>query len=82
VLRIELEKISSRARIKVCDSGTGISPEDLPHIFEPFWTSKARGTGLGLALCHKIAKEHGGNLTVESIVGAGTTFTLQLPLEM
>ena len=81
-LRVELEKIKSLARIKVCDSGTGIPPEDLPHIFKPFWTSKARGTGLGLALCHKIAMEHGGNLTVESIVGTGTTFTLHLPLEV
>jgi two-component system, NtrC family, sensor histidine kinase HydH len=81
-LRVELEKIKSLARIKVCDSGTGIPPEDLPHIFKPFWTSKARGTGLGLALCYKIAMEHGGNLTVESIVGAGTTFTLHLPLEI
>jgi two-component system, NtrC family, sensor histidine kinase HydH len=80
--KVELEKAKSLAIIRVCDSGIGIPPEDLPHIFEPFWTSKARGTGLGLALCHKIAMEHGGNLTVESIVGTGTTFTLHLPLEV
>lgn len=80
-LRIELEKVQSLAIIRVRDSGTGIPPEDLPHIFEPFWTSKARGTGLGLALCRKMAHEHGGTLTVESTVGVGTTFTLQLPLE-
>lgn len=80
-LRIELEKVKSRAIIRVCDSGVGISPENLPHIFEPFWTSKARGTGIGLALCRKVALEHGGRLTVESSVGSGTTFTLQLPLE-
>ncbi len=79
--RVELEKVKSLAIIKVCDSGSGIPPENLQHIFKPFWTSKARGTGLGLALCHKIAVEHGGNLTVESTVGVGTTFTLQLPLE-
>ncbi|HIJ88123.1 MAG TPA: HAMP domain-containing histidine kinase [Desulfuromonadales bacterium] len=80
-LRVELEKMQSLAIIRVCDSGIGISPEILPHIFEPFWTNKARGTGLGLALCRKVALEHGGRLTVESSVGSGTTFTLQLPLE-
>lgn len=80
-LRIELEKVKSHAIIRVCDSGVGISPENLPHIFEPFWTSKARGTGIGLALCRKVALEHGGRLTVESSLGSGTTFTLQLPLE-
>jgi two-component system sensor histidine kinase HydH len=81
VLRVELEKVNSVAKVRVSDSGIGISSEALPHIFEPFWTSKARGTGLGLALCRKVALEHGGNLTVESAVGAGTTFILQLPLE-
>ena len=80
-LRIELEKVKSLAIIRVRDSGIGISPENLPHIFEPFWTSKARGTGIGLALCRKVAQEHGGRLTVESSLGSGTTFTLQLPLE-
>ncbi len=80
-LQVELEKIKSLAIIRVRDSGAGIPPENLPHIFKPFWTNKARGTGLGLALCHKIAMEHGGSLTVESIVGAGTTFIVQLPLE-
>jgi two-component system sensor histidine kinase HydH len=80
-LLVELEKIQSLAIIRVCDSGIGIPAESLPHIFEPFWTSKARGTGLGLALCRKVALEHGGTLAVESTVGVGTTFTLKLPLE-
>jgi two-component system sensor histidine kinase HydH len=81
-LHVELETVRSRALIKITDSGIGIPPENLPHIFEPFWTSKARGTGLGLALCRKIAQEHGGSMTVESVVGAGTTFTVTLPLEV
>jgi len=80
VLRVELEHERSRAVIRISDSGSGIPPENIPHIFEPFWTSKARGTGLGLALCRKVAQEHGGSLSVESVVGVGTTFTLTLPL--
>ncbi len=79
-LRVVLESVKSKALIKISDSGIGIPSDCLPHIFEPFWTSKARGTGLGLALCRKIAQEHGGSLTVESTVGVGTTFTVTLPL--
>jgi two-component system sensor histidine kinase HydH len=79
-LRVELEQTATAARIRISDTGVGIPPENIAHIFEPFWTSKARGTGLGLALCRKVAHEHGGSLTVESRVGAGTNFTLTLPL--
>jgi len=79
-LHLELENRLSRAIIRIRDSGVGISPENLPHIFDAFWSNKARGTGLGLALCRKIVQEHGGTLTVESVVGNGTTFTVTLPL--
>ncbi len=81
VLQVELKSDKSWATIKICDSGVGIPPENIPHIFKPFWTSKARGTGLGLALCHKVAQEHGGTLSVESSAGVGTTFTVTLPME-
>ncbi len=79
-LRVELKNIKSTAILSISDTGIGIPPESIPRIFDPFWTSKARGTGLGLALCRKIAEEHGGSLTVESIVGVGTTFTVTVPL--
>jgi len=79
-LRVELENAPSLAIVRVRDTGIGIPPENIPRIFEPFWTDKTRGTGLGLALCRKIAQEHGGSLTVESVVGGGTTFTVTLPL--
>jgi len=82
LLRIELEIEKKQAIIRISDTGVGIPPENIPHIFEPFWTSKARGTGLGLALCQKVAREHGGNLAVTSVAGSGTTFTLTLPLEV
>jgi two-component system, NtrC family, sensor histidine kinase HydH len=78
-LKIELLQKNTDAYISVSDSGAGILPEHLPHIFEPFWTSKAKGTGLGLALCRKVAQEHGGTLTVDSTVACGTKFIFTLP---
>ena len=80
LLTIALRRSGGSARLSVRDSGVGIPPEDLHHIFEPFWTSKAQGTGLGLALCRKVAEEHGGGLTVESTVGVGTEFVVTLPV--
>lgn len=80
LLSVRLASAGQRATLSVSDSGIGIPPDHLPHIFEPFWTSKPKGTGLGLALCRKIAAEHGGRLTVASKPGVGTTFTLILPL--
>lgn len=68
----------NRAYLAVEDNGSGISPETLPHIFNPFFTTKTRGTGLGLAISKRIAKEHGGDLTVSSTPGSGSTFTLEL----
>ena len=79
-LRVELERGTSAVLLKVSDTGIGIPPENIPLILEPFWTNKVQGTGLGLALCRKVAQEHGGTLTVESVVGRGTTFTVTLPL--
>ncbi|MBI5710005.1 MAG: PAS domain S-box protein [Candidatus Eisenbacteria bacterium] len=67
--------------VRIEDQGHGISPEHLKTIFEPFFTTKPGGTGLGLYISHDIVKRHGGNLTVSSEPGRGTTFTVELPLE-
>jgi signal transduction histidine kinase len=73
-------------RISIQDRGIGIAPADLPHIFEPFYrgrdviTSEIRGTGLGLNLVEQIIEAHGGRVTVESVQGQGSTFTLHLPI--
>jgi two-component system sensor kinase FixL len=77
--------IASRVRdqqveIGVSDTGEGMSPEVAAQIFQPYFTTKEKGTGLGLAICQNIVQEHGGCLLVESTPGAGSTFTIQLPL--
>jgi signal transduction histidine kinase len=63
------------------DSGQGIPPEVLPHIFEPFYTTKdvGQGTGLGLSISHKVIEDHGGRIEAESTLGKGTRFSIRLP---
>ncbi len=67
-------------RLDIADEGTGIPPECLPKIFDPFFTTKASGSGLGLAICYSVVQEHEGCITVQSQVGAGTTFSVYLPV--
>jgi signal transduction histidine kinase len=67
-------------RISVCDTGTGISKENLKKIFEPYFTTKSNGTGLGLTLVYKIIREHQGEMSVDSREGEGTDFEIILPV--
>jgi len=66
--------------IYVCDTGTGISEENMAKIFEPYFTTKQFGSGLGLTVVYKIIKEHGGDIVLESVENQGTTFTINLPV--
>ncbi len=66
-------------RIRIADKGTGMSPETAGRVFDPFYTTKQHGTGLGMAICRRIVQEHGGTIGVESEPGAGTTVTIELP---
>jgi len=68
-----------RVAISVEDQGAGIPAEHLPRIFDPYFTTKQKGTGLGLAVVHSIARGHGGRVAVTSALGRGSTFTLELP---
>lgn len=71
---------SRYAHIRVRDTGSGISPEDLPRVFIPFFTTKSRGYGIGLALVQKILVGHGGDVSVEKSDASGTVFHCRLPL--
>jgi len=85
---VGLGKVDSRARLTVSDNGPGISPEDLPHIFERFYRGEksrtrqkdGKGFGLGLSIAYWIIRNHGGEIEVESQLGKGTTFCIWLPL--
>jgi PAS domain S-box-containing protein len=65
--------------IAFADTGRGIAPDALPHVFDPFYTTKSEGLGLGLYITRNIVEEHGGRIEVESLLGEGTTFTVWLP---
>ncbi len=65
--------------IKISDTGVGISKEDLAHIFDPYFTTKSTGTGIGLSVVHNIIEAHNGKINVDSRLGDGTTLTILLP---
>jgi Signal transduction histidine kinase len=80
-IRISCREMNGQAIIDVQDTGRGIPAESLPHVFEPFYSTKSEGTGLGLAICKKIVQDHGGTMEVQSEPGRGSTFTVILPAE-
>jgi len=79
ILRIRTDKDDSHVMIKFTDTGGGISAENLSHVFEPYFTTKSSGTGLGLLIVRRIVREHGGELSIESSEGKGLTVTIRLP---
>src|SRR5207302_7340738 len=74
------EEFDDEAIIEVSDNGRGIIEEDLTRIFNPFFTTRTGGTGLGLPAVRRIARAHGGRVEVKSSLGKGSTFTLHLPI--
>ncbi len=69
----------SYARIRLQDEGQGILPENLDRIFDPYFTTKETGSGLGLTVCYSIVRNHGGHIQVDPVVDQGTTFNIYLP---
>ncbi len=82
LLRVKTYLAENFVAIEVSDNGKGIPPDRLARIFEPFFTTKAigRGTGLGLSVCDRIIKQHGGRILVKSELDQGTCFTVLLPV--
>jgi two-component system sensor histidine kinase PilS (NtrC family) len=78
-LRVTAGVVGGRLEVRVGDTGEGIAREDLGQVFEPFFSTKLDGSGLGLALVQRIVQEHGGEVHVESAPGAGSAFTLRFP---
>jgi two-component system sensor histidine kinase PilS (NtrC family) len=78
-LRVTAGVVGDRLEVRVGDTGEGIAREDFGHVFEPFFSTKLDGSGLGLALVQRIMQEHGGEVHVESAPGAGSAFTLRFP---
>ena len=72
-----------RIRVDITDDGAGIPEDDLERIFDPGFTTRGVGvgTGLGLSICYRIIQDHGGDISVRSEVGQGTTFTVRLSLD-
>jgi heavy metal sensor kinase len=86
-VKVTLERLGSEAEIRVADTGKGIAPEHLPHIFDRFYRVRTgeeatpeKGLGLGLSFVAWIVRAHGGSVEVESTLGQGTTFVVRLPL--
>jgi len=81
ILRIQTDMDESHVRVTFIDTGGGMSAETLSHVFEPYYTTKGSGTGLGLLIVRRIVREHGGELAIESTEGKGLTLTIRLPLK-
>jgi two-component system sensor histidine kinase HydH len=78
-LRVAVGAVDGRLTVQVADTGHGIGVTDVHHVFEPFYSTKPGGSGLGLALVHRVVQDHGGEIDLDSAPGSGTSFTLRIP---
>ncbi|HEY5868623.1 MAG TPA: HAMP domain-containing sensor histidine kinase, partial [Candidatus Tectomicrobia bacterium] len=79
-LTLQGRRRRTTVELDVGDSGDGIPPDQQAHLFEPLYTTKEEGTGLGLYIVQEVVVAHGGQVTVQSVPGQGSTFTITLPL--
>ena len=80
ILTVTAMKVDNEYVIAVTDTGTGMSNDVKNKLFKPFYTTKRWGTGLGLTVCKQVVEAHGGNISVESDLGKGSTFTMRIPV--
>jgi len=78
-LTVRVGSVEGEARIAVEDTGSGIPEKDRPQLFRPFFTTRERGVGMGLAICRRVAEENGGSVSVDTVPGRGSRFTVKLP---
>jgi len=78
-LTVRISSHGGESRIVVEDTGTGIGEADRKHLFRPFFTTRERGVGMGLAICRRIVEENGGSVAFETLRGKGSRFTVKLP---
>jgi len=81
IVRVEIGSRDGFASVAISDTGRGISAQNLPNIFRPFYTTKGDGTGLGLSLARRIVEDHHGRIEVSSVVGKGSKFEVLLPFQ-
>ena len=80
-ITINSRQVNDCVEVSFSDTGAGIAEDVLPKLFSPLFTTKAQGMGFGLAICKRIIEAHGGTISVKTVKGQGTTFTLTLPIE-
>jgi signal transduction histidine kinase len=79
-LSINLDQTDETLRLEIADTGPGIGKEEAKNIFEPFYTTKAQGLGLGMPYAKKIIEQHGGTVSLNTRIGEGTTICISLPV--
>lgn len=82
LLKIYSKMNDGFVEVKIIDNGIGIKPEDIEHIYEPLFTTKSKGVGLGLSIVKTFVENHCGTINIESVVGKGTAFTVALPFNL
>src|SRR5262249_30183902 len=80
-LKLRTVRQDSRLSVSITDQGVGMDKETLARLFEPFYTTKANGTGLGMSISKRIIELHGGSISIQSTVGSGTEVIVWLPLK-
>jgi signal transduction histidine kinase len=80
-IQTAVDSENNKVQVEITDNGCGIAADDIKKIFEPFYSTKAKGTGLGLAVSYGIVKNHQGDIRVYSVPGKITRFTIELPIQ-